>query len=92
MLRQEVIFLYQYTLICGFLICVMVLARGRVLPVTKDAKRTRDLSGCENGASCEAPLIVAKDSKSPYTCVHPPTWDKQKIKIDKKGTYVRYKK
>ncbi|CAL5431321.1 unnamed protein product [Camellia sinensis] len=48
-------------------------ASGGGFPPKNELKRTSNLSGCENGASCAAPLMVAKDSISPYTCVHPVT-------------------
>jgi hypothetical protein len=38
---------------------------GRGLPSKKDLNSTSDLSGCENGASCDAPLTVANDSMLP---------------------------
>jgi hypothetical protein len=38
---------------------------GRGLPSKKDLNSTSDLSGCENGTSCDAPLTVANDSMLP---------------------------
>jgi len=38
---------------------------GNGLPARKALKSPRDLAGCENGASCEAPLMVAKERISP---------------------------
>lgn len=38
---------------------------GRGFPSKKDLNNTSDLSGCEKGASCDAPLTVANDSMLP---------------------------
>jgi len=38
---------------------------GRALPSKKDLNKTSDLSGCEKGTSCDAPLTVANDSMLP---------------------------
>lgn len=35
---------------------------GKGRPCKNDLNSTRDLSGCENGASWDAPLMVAKES------------------------------
>lgn len=53
-------------------------ASGSGRPSRNDLNKTSDRSGCENGASCDAPLIVAKESILPYTWVHPPTWKQWK--------------
>lgn len=50
-----------------------LLGGGSCFPSKNALNRTKDLSGCENGASCDAPLMVAKDNILPYTCVHPAT-------------------
>ncbi|KAF7819142.1 10 kDa chaperonin, mitochondrial-like [Senna tora] len=49
-------------------------ASGSGLPSKNALNSTSDLSGCENGASWAAPLMVANDNMSPYTCVHPATF------------------
>jgi|APAra0007618257_1042622.scaffolds.fasta_scaffold00183_3 hypothetical protein len=38
---------------------------GRGWPSKNALNRTSDLSGCENGTSCEAPRTVAKDKTFP---------------------------
>lgn len=40
---------------------------GRGLLSKNDLNSISDLSGCENGASWEAPLMVAKERILPYT-------------------------
>lgn len=40
-------------------------ASGKGLPSKNDLNSTSDLSGCENGASWDAPLMVAKESILP---------------------------
>ena len=51
-------------------------ACGSCFPSKDALNNTIDLFGCENGALCDAPLMVAKDNISPYTCVHPATCEK----------------
>lgn len=52
-------------------------ACGKGPPRRNARNRTSDLSGWENGASWDAPLMVAKERMFPYTCVQPPTWKPQ---------------
>lgn len=40
---------------------------GKGFPFKNDRNNTNDLSGCENGASCDAPLTVANENIFPYT-------------------------
>jgi len=47
---------------------------GSGFPSKNALSSTSDLSGWENGASWAAPLTVANDKMSPYTCVQPATW------------------
>ena len=56
-------------------------ACGRGLPPRNARNKTSDLSGWENGASWDAPLMVAKERMLPYTCVHPPTWKPPKTSL-----------
>ena len=51
-------------------------ASGSGFPARTALNNAIDCCGCEAGAVCEAPLMVAKDKISPYTCVHPPTWER----------------
>lgn len=51
-------------------------APGSGFPPRNALKRASDRLGCDNGASCDAPLMVAKDKMSPYTCVHPAACEK----------------
>lgn len=53
-------------------------ASGNGFPPTNELNRSSDLSGCVIGASWPAPLMVANDKTSPYTCVHPTTWQVKK--------------
>ena len=49
-------------------------AFGSGFPARNALNKENDLAGCVDGAVCEAPLMMAKDSSVlPYTCVHPPT-------------------
>lgn len=53
-------------------------ASGSGFSPTNELNRSSDLSGCVYGAVWPAPLMVANDRTSPYTCVHPATWDVKK--------------
>jgi hypothetical protein len=65
---------------CGSFIFQRIVGSG--FPSKNDFSRPNDLPGCENGASWDAPLMVANDKiPPPYIWVHPATW---KIKYQNK--------
>ena len=74
---------------CSTYICEFIYQRivGSDFPSKNAFSSTNDLPGCENGASWDAPLMVANDNMLPYTCVHPATW---KIKYQNKLVLREY--